>query len=266
MQISTVPPGEPSTHSSLLDVLVAPGALRPVFQPIVDVSGTTPRLHALEGLTRGPVGTELESADVLFDCVRRRGWEQLVDRICIDNALDVARAFPATTRFSLNVHLATLVGSHGFVNSLAAALDRNGVSPTRLTLEIVEHAAPCATGVLAQALDRLRSSGIQIALDDIGSGASNFRMLVDLRPDYVKIDRYIIDGINGDPYRRAVVESIVELGGRIGARVVVEGVAVPAQLTLLRSLGVKLAQGHLFACAAGASELRHHRLLRSAAA
>ena len=265
MQISSAPPRASLAGGSLLDALVAPGALRPVFQPIVDVSYGTPRLHALEALTRGPKGTALESADALFDYVRRKGHEQLVDRVCIDNALEAAAAFPATTRLTLNVHLATLVRSSGFVGALFASLDRHGIAPTRITLEIVEHAATCAPAALAQALDRLRSAGIQIALDDIGSGAANFRMLVDLRPDYLKIDRYFVDGIHGDPYRRAVVETVLELGNRIGARVVVEGVSVAAQLGLLRSLSVKLAQGHLFACATRASELRDHALLRNAA-
>jgi EAL domain-containing protein (putative c-di-GMP-specific phosphodiesterase class I) len=256
---------EAPLRGDVLELLTAPGALNALFQPIVDVSGATPKLHALEGLTRGPAGTMLEGADVLFEYVRRKGYEPLIDRICVCGALEEARAFPEGTALSLNVHLATLVRSPTFVAALAEALDRTGIPATRITLEIVEHGPACAPLALAHALDRLRASGLSIALDDVGSGSSNFKMLVDLRPDYLKIDRYIVDGITSDPYRRAVVESLLQLGARLGSRVVVEGVETEPQLTLLRSLGVRLVQGHLFAAATRASELRHHALLRRAA-
>ena len=87
----------------VLGLLTAPSALTALFQPIVDVSDATPKLHALEGLTRGPAGTMLEGADVLFEYVRRKGYEPLIDRICVCGALEEARAFPEGTALSLNV-------------------------------------------------------------------------------------------------------------------------------------------------------------------
>jgi EAL domain-containing protein (putative c-di-GMP-specific phosphodiesterase class I) len=92
---------------------------------------------------------------------------------------------------------------------------------------------------------RLRARGIGIALDDVGVGHSNYSMMLDCRPDLIKIDRYLVAGCHADPQRQAVLESIARLAPRLGARAVAEGVEEPDDLGTIRALGIDLVQGFL---------------------
>src|SRR5690242_16398379 len=98
----------------LIDILLRPGFLRPFFQPIVSVRDGRTALHGLECLMRGAASGHFESADVMFEYVRRKGAESRMDEACIVAGLTAASQFPLTTRFSLNVHAATLVRTPDF--------------------------------------------------------------------------------------------------------------------------------------------------------
>jgi EAL domain-containing protein (putative c-di-GMP-specific phosphodiesterase class I) len=111
-------------------------------------------------------------------------------------------------------------------------------------------------------LDRVRATGIGIALDDVGHGHSNFKMIVDVRPEYLKLDRYFVEGIERDAVRQAIVECVVQLAGRVGARVVLEGVGTESELAVARALGVEIVQGFFFARPMPIADLRRHDLLR----
>jgi EAL domain-containing protein (putative c-di-GMP-specific phosphodiesterase class I) len=221
------------------------GALRVAFQPIYEVRAESRKIHSLEGLVRGPRGTPFESASVLFDHVRCSGQEASVDRVCI------AAIFRAVVQLSwqpdvaVNVHASTLGRDAGFVHFLEDLAAREGVSLARLTLEIVEHASPCDERILAANLGLLRARGIRIALDDVGVGHSNYRMMLDCRPELIKIDRYVVAGCHADPRRQAVLESVARLAPRLGARAVAEGVEEADDLWMLAALGIDLVQGFL---------------------
>jgi EAL domain-containing protein (putative c-di-GMP-specific phosphodiesterase class I) len=111
-------------------------------------------------------------------------------------------------------------------------------------------------------LDRIRATGLSIALDDVGHGHSNFKMIVDIRPEYLKLDRYFVEGIERDAVRQAIVECVVGLAARVGARVVLEGVGTESELATARALGVEIVQGFFFARPMPIADLRRHALLR----
>jgi EAL domain-containing protein (putative c-di-GMP-specific phosphodiesterase class I) len=232
--------------TELLDAVLAPGGLRVVLQPIVEVDGGGCHLHGFECLMRGPRGTNLESADVLFDYVRRKREESLVDRACVEAALREGGRLPGRARLTLNVHASTLGRDHEFPAFLAQTAAANGVALSRLTVEIVEHAPPWDGRSFLSALFVLREAGVSIALDDVGLGQSNYRMILDCRPDYFKIDRYFTHGCHADPYRLAVLESVHHLAGRFGGRSVAEGIEEQADLAAVVGLGIDLVQGFVF--------------------
>ena len=122
--------------------------------------------------------------------------------------------------------------------------EANCIAPARLVVEIVEHTPFWNESIFAGSLAELRRAGVRIALDDIGVKHSNFRMALDCRPDYFKIDRYLVEGCRDDSSRRAVLESIAGLARKVGARVVAEGVSNPADLGAVTDLGIDLVQGH----------------------
>jgi EAL domain-containing protein (putative c-di-GMP-specific phosphodiesterase class I) len=232
---------------SLLHRVLAPRGLSVVYQPIMEVKGDVALLHGVECLTRGPVGTHVESPTILFEYVRRRGEEVTVDRACLTAALENASILPGLPRLSLNVHASTLSRDEDFPAFLADAAESVGVARGRLTVEIVENAPPHDGPAFSRSLRSLRASGMLIALDDVGLGHSNYKMIVDVQPDYFKIDRYFVRAVHDDSYRMAVLESVARLAERVGARVVAEGVETEAELASVVGLGIDLVQGFLFA-------------------
>ena len=229
----------------LLDRILAADGLSVVFQPVVELANGAMRLHGLECLARGPKQTNAQRADVLFEYVRRKHVEPVVDRACILVALREAARLPGTPALSVNVHASTLGRDREFPAFLGTVADRHGIHPTRLTIEIVEHTQHWDGVTFERALKALRGLGARIALDDVGLGHSNYRMMLDTKPEYLKIDRYFVHGAHTDGDRRAVLDSIAQLGWKLGARAVGEGVEDVADLESLRDFGIELAQGNL---------------------
>jgi len=234
------------TSHQIIDDILLPGSLSVVFQPIVRVDGEARSLHAVEGLTRGPKGTNMESALVLFEYVRRKHQELEVDRACVSEVLRAAATLQHEPAVTFNVHASTLSRDPEFLTFLGDAAESEGVPLGRLTIEVVQHAPVWDGPSFQSALDALRHIGVGIALDDVGLGQSNFRMMLDCRPDYFKVDSYFIKGCHTDYHRQAILESITGLAVKFGALVIAEGVEDEADLEAVRRIGVPLAQGHFF--------------------
>ena len=241
--------------TALLDQILSHDGLSVAFQPVVELTGGSLKLHSLECLTRGPRDSNAARADVMFEYVRRKRVEPLVDRACVFTALRTAAKLPGAPRLSVNAHASTLGRDPEFPTAVRAMADATGIETSRLTVEIIEHAHGWDGVTFDRALASLRAMGVQIALDDVGLGHSNYRMILDTRPDYLKIDRYFVHGAHSDVQRRAVLESIAQLALRLGARVVGEGVEAASDLLPLHEFGIELAQGYLFAPPLAVDEL-----------
>lgn len=231
---------------TMLDTLLAPGSLTTLFQPIVEEPSR--RVHAFECLTRGPVGTNFHSADVLFEYARRKGAEGILDRACASQALvTAARELPANVDVAINIHASTLGRDTGFARDLERLASAHDFASSRVIVEIVEHAPVLNHRDFITSLANVRAAGFRIALDDVGLGYSNFRMMIDCAPDYLKIERHFTCGAERDPMRYAVIESVVGFARRVGARVVAEGVEEESERAFLISLGIELMQGYFYA-------------------
>src|SRR6185369_14727535 len=101
---------------TLMDRIVSPGALTAAFQPVFEVSDGRPRVHYLEALIRGPLGTSVEPPEVLFEYARRKNCSAEVDAACVRAVLFEARALPAAVRIGINVHASTLALDPEFLN------------------------------------------------------------------------------------------------------------------------------------------------------
>ena len=240
---------------TMLDELCRPGAIRVEFQPIVQLRDGVPHLYGFEALSRGPRGTTMEVPNVMFEYARRKGRETDIDRLCVATALAGAAALPPEPIISINVHGSTLCNTPRFVEELIEGALVHGIAPERLMIEILEHRASWVMESLHATLQELREAGIRIAVDDLGVGASNFRMFVDCRPDHVKIDRYIVHGASGDRYRLASLRSIVALANACDAVPIAEGVEDAEDLAAVRALGIDCVQGWHFGRSQPAAEI-----------
>lgn len=249
------------TSPSALDTLIAPGGITPVYQPVWHLDEQGASLHSVECLSRGPKGTNFESANVLFDYARLKRQESVIDRVCVATALRHLPKLPPGTRVNINVHASTLGRDPGILDFFVATAAEVAFPLDRLTIEIVENAPPWDTAAFQRTLEKIRAIGVLIALDDVGLGLSNFKMIVDVRPDYLKIDQYFIDNCHADSARRAVIRAILDLGMHFGAAVVAEGVERIDDLTAAMDLGLVLFQGFLLSPPLSASEINDGALV-----
>jgi EAL domain-containing protein (putative c-di-GMP-specific phosphodiesterase class I) len=231
--------------SLLENILGDPKALSVRFQPIFRLSAGVNQVDSLEGLIRGPAATNFERADVLFDYVRRKRAEAAVDRSCIAAICEAVTELPPELRINLNVHASTLGQNPGFADFFRRQTRNLSLALDRFTLEIVEHAPNHNVPGLTCSIRTLRDLGVRIALDDVGLGNSNYRMILDCHPDYFKLDAHFVQGVSSDPDRRAVVKSIMCLAEAMKGLVVAEGVRSTEDLSTLAQLGVELFQANL---------------------
>lgn len=155
-----------------------------------------------------------------------------------------AAKWPAKQSLSINITPADLA-SQNFVPGLIALIDECQFDPARVTVEITEHVLIGNLEQCAANLAGLRKVGVQIALDDFGSGFCNFRYLKILPIDSIKLDRTMIEGIATDERDLAVLRGIVAMAGALAIDVIAEGVETEQQRQIVQSEGCKIYQGFL---------------------
>lgn len=205
------------------------------LQPIVSlVEG---RVVGAEALTRFSSNPYLPP-DVWFARASEVGLGVALEMQSLCAALRALQRLPDTLYLSLNVSPTTVVDPQ-----FAALFDRPDVPCHRLVLEITEHESIADYARLITVLSAVRSRGVRLAVDDAGAGYASFRHILQLRPDHIKLDRDLTAGVDTDPARRALASAVVLFALELDSSVTAEGVETPAQLDVLRSLGVDAAQG-----------------------
>jgi diguanylate cyclase (GGDEF)-like protein len=154
------------------------------------------------------------------------------------------------------------VRDRGFIDVVAAVLQESGFPPSRLVLEMTEGVLIENPEETTARLLELRALGVQLALDDFGSGYSSLRYLQTLPFDKLKIDRSFVAALDKSANGGVIIQAIVALGRALGMGVVIEGIETEQQRVLLRLAGCNEMQGYLFAKPAPREEIT--RLLEAA--
>ncbi|WP_114239076.1 phosphodiesterase [Dyella sp. C9] len=255
------------TPHAMLERALAAGSLTPVFQPVVRVD--TLEVVAHEGLSRCAFMPGSFSILDLLDLARMEGRLAEVE---LHAARTICRAFDAHNgqgRLLVNLSARAILHDALRPDDVLSALTTCGLDPARVTIEVTERDVVESPARLAHALGYLRAHGIRVALDDFGNGHSNFEMWNEIHPDVVKIDRYLVNGISRSAGRLAIVRALCQVAESLGTDLVGEGVEDPADLRVLRDLGIPYAQGFLIGrpaaqpCAEASAESR--QLLRAPA-
>ncbi len=123
----------------------------------------------------------------------------------------------------------------------------SGGVPHLIVIEITEHKHVDDYAALLAAMAPLRARGVKIAVDDAGSGYASMRHILNIRPDIIKLDVSLTQGIETDLTRLALARALCEFGRQVGCSLVAEGVETAAQLATLRDIGVHAAQGYYLA-------------------
>jgi EAL domain-containing protein (putative c-di-GMP-specific phosphodiesterase class I)/GGDEF domain-containing protein len=233
----------PSTLASFRKVL-SEQLLTPLYQPIVDLR--TAAIVGFEGLIRGPADTALHTPAALFNVARMCGELVTLEQVCrsIHIATFKRLALPGRLFLNLNPDAAIAPAPAGHSGGMRALADTANLSETDVVLELTESFSSANYGALRQAMQAWRQAGVQLALDDLGEGYSSLRMWLELRPEFVKIDKCFIRGIDTDTVKRQFVRSMLDMARQTQAKVVAEGIETEGELRTVIRLGVHYGQGY----------------------
>jgi EAL domain-containing protein (putative c-di-GMP-specific phosphodiesterase class I)/CheY-like chemotaxis protein len=217
--------------------VIADGALRMVFQPIIDLAGgQTVGVEALARFDRDP----LRSPSAWFAEAADVGLAIELDVAAIEAALVALDWLPEDVFLSVNVSPATAIS--GRIHECL-----RGVPGNRIVLELTEHTRIDDYDALRDALDELRERGARVAVDDAGAGYAGLQQILRLRPDIVKLDVEFTRTIDADPVRRALATSLVTFGRDTGEMIIAEGIETAEEFDTLGRLGVCWGQGFYLA-------------------
>jgi EAL domain-containing protein (putative c-di-GMP-specific phosphodiesterase class I) len=130
--------------------------------------------------------------------------------------------------------------------TIAKVLEKTGLEPRSLDLEITESTAMGDAPTTAVALEELQDLGVRMVIDDFGTGYSSLSYLERFPVDYIKIDYSFIDRLDGDPGAAVLVSGVIRLAHALGLKVIAEGVESAGQLEQLQGMKCDIAQGHFF--------------------
>ncbi|WP_186830546.1 EAL domain-containing protein, partial [Mitsuaria sp. TWR114] len=248
----------PTTHlqppdplSIALSAVIRDGALDIHFQPLVEVERA--QILGYEALTRGPADTPLHSPLVLFEAAARLGRLVELERLVVRRALRRFKELKLPGQLFLNLTADTLLATSDRGALIAREFAQLDLPASRVVIELTETRPILEPERLQDSMRSLRELGFVVALDDLGEGFASLKRWMDIRPDFVKIDRHFIDGIAQEPLKQQFVRSILEMAASSGCTVVAEGLEQLSDLTVLRRLGVPVCQGYLLARPSAAS-------------
>ena len=116
-------------------------------------------------------------------------------------------------------------------------------------LEVSENESIENFGVFREVADSCRDLGIRIAIDDAGTGYASLESIMEIAPDFVKMDMLLVRGIDADPSRKEIVRAMLSVAKGIGAQLIAEGIETESELRALRDIGVRYGQGFYFGAA-----------------
>lgn len=155
---------------------------------------------------------------------------------------------------SVNVSGRQLQDAH-FVDEVKTIIERTGVAPESLMLEMTESVLLDEKTVVLQRLQALRDVGVRLAIDDFGTGYSSLSYLRQFPVDVLKIDRSFVTGLGTGEQDQALVQAIMSLGDVMSLDTVAEGIELAGELDQLRKLGCRLGQGFYFSKPLAAPEI-----------
>lgn len=215
-----------------IEAVIEHRRLRSVFQPVVNLTGSS--TVGFEALTRFSDGTP---PDRRFTEAERVGLGPALELACLTEALCAADRLPKDRWLSVNVSPGLVLAGDG-LRRLVAAIRRP------LVLELTEH-EPVDDYHRLRAAIRGLGRDVRMAIDDAGAGFASFRHILELRPDFVKLDIAMVRGIDSDPARQALVAGMQYFATRTKATLIAEGIETVDERRTLAHLDVTLGQGYL---------------------
>jgi len=229
-------------HSELKHI-IKNKLITPLYQPLIDLR--TNHVFGYESLARGPKDSPLHMPDRLFGVAREQQMLFETERVCRERAIQYFSEQNLLGKLFLNVDPYCLMDPSFREGTTLGMLERAHIKGSRVVIELTEHSPVDDITELKQAVKHYREMGFSIALDDLSAGYSNLQLMAELRPEYIKLDKYFIRKLPDNRVAQEFVRTIVSLAKHIDCTIIAEGIETDEMLCETRKLGIHLGQGYL---------------------
>ncbi|MGZ5476146.1 MAG: EAL domain-containing protein, partial [Thermoanaerobaculia bacterium] len=213
------------------------------FQPIVRAGDKS--IFGYEILTRGPANSSFRNSDMLFAFARETKLAWALETIALQNALRRLRDIDLGERkFLLNLEAEMFAESEFRIHDMVSFFAEHRGN---FVFELTERAAIEDYNVFRGFLAEFRDKGIEVAIDDAGSGYASLEAIASISPDYLKVTKALVSTVAAEPIKQDLVRMLVDLAGKINAKTIAEGIETVEEFETCRDLGIDLIQGYYVA-------------------
>jgi len=216
-----------------------------VFHPVVDLK--TLEIMGYEALSRGPENTEYESPSVLFDAAAEAGLLFELDRLCRKKALLNARTISPRYRLFINCLPSAIYDPEFKDEYLKSFIAEVAINPANIVLEVTEKEVVENFDSFKKAVACASDTGFAVSVDDTGSGFSSLEMVVELKPQFIKLAMSIIRDVDKSILKQELIKAMTSLAEKINSTVIASGIETKEELKVLQSIGILYGHGFLFA-------------------
>ncbi|MBO7744256.1 EAL domain-containing protein [Paenibacillus sp. MWE-103] len=236
---------ERSLKRRALERILEERLIEPVYQPILALRPDAETLYGYEALSRLPGSRWFSGPIGLFDFADEEGLTYALDRLAREKAIEGCAGLASGRKLFINITAKIMNDPSFSPGQTLPMLQRYGLSPHHVVFEITERTSIEDFEAAKRILRHYRNQGYQIAIDDAGAGYSSLQSIVELKPDYIKIDRSLISGIHLEPMKTHLVQTFADLAAKMDIKVIAEGIEEKEELLHIRTLGVHYGQGYL---------------------
>jgi EAL domain-containing protein (putative c-di-GMP-specific phosphodiesterase class I) len=196
-------------------------------------------------LTRCPEGSLFDGPLSLFQFAETHNQAFALDRLAREKAIRHCPSLGTMQKIFINVTMSIINDPHFVSGQTVGWLTDRGLYPGQVVLELTERNSIDDFEAAKKILAHYRSQGYEIAIDDAGAGYSSLQAIVELNPDYIKVDRSLIKMADKDVMKKHMLRTFVRFAKKMNIRTVAEGIERPEELRLLRAMGFDYGQGYL---------------------
>ncbi len=226
-----------------MERILREGDIRSAYQPIFRLRSGY--LHGFEALTRCPPGSIFDGPAALFQFADQAGFSFALDRLARETAIRCSPQLDKKQKIFININSGIMKDPHFISGQTRGWLSERGLQPGQVVLELTERSSIDDFAEAKLLLNHYRSQGYAIAIDDAGAGYSSLQAIVELRPDYIKLDKSLVHQADRDEMKLQMLRTFVRFAKKMRILTVAEGIETTEELHLVRKMGIDFGQGYL---------------------
>jgi EAL domain-containing protein (putative c-di-GMP-specific phosphodiesterase class I)/ActR/RegA family two-component response regulator len=245
---------DPIIRMPTLEEILGSNALKPLFQPIVELTGDH---HAMgfESLARYRDNSLLRNPEVLFQYAERKQKLAELEFACVTQTLREGSQLSHSAALFMNIHPEVLVNGRELRELVVRDAKEYGVALDRIVLEITEQGSLSGHRTVFEEIDRIRDLGVRFAFDDVGVAYSHLPFIDKVRPSFLKISQHFGTAFEIDSTKLKIVTNLQSLARDFDCDLILEGIEHSSTAEVAAEMGIRYGQGFFFGRPAEAEKL-----------